>query len=261
MKTFSARVERYAPIEDVAIRSDAEGRIIDAYAAVFGVRQEIRDHEGHYLEELTPTTFDVTLRQRADRLQFMFNHGKTIYGTPSERFSMPLGTVLDVRADGRGLFTSSRFANTDLADEVLELVETGAIRGMSFSGAFIKTRNGGRDEQTGLPVKVRTETGLREYGPTPFPAYQDARVEQVRHEIDDLLADMEIERLAEHLAGRPEAERDVLRAALAASAVESPVDPDADADPTDPPSDRHVRTRDERVREMRRLLVRLKVEP
>lgn len=255
--TFRSRVERYAPIEDVSVRSDSEGRIIDAYAAVFNTRQEIRDHEGHYLEELTPTTFERTLQQRAGRLQFMFNHGKTLYGTPSERFSMPLGVPIEVRADGRGLFTSSRFANTELADEVLELVETGAIRGMSFSGAFLKSRSGGRDPESGLPVKIRTETALREYGPTPFPAYQDARIEQVRHEIDDLLCGTDIETIAAHLAERPETERDAIRAALS-SAVELGNDSDADVDLADPPSHGHVATKAQRQRDLRVLLAREK---
>lgn len=211
---IATRVERYAPLEDIQVRSGGTGRTVDAYAAVFDTRQEVRDAEGHYLEELAPTSFDRTLQQRAGRFQVMFNHGKTMYGTPSERFSMPLGTPLEVRSEPRGLFTSTEYARTELADEVLSLIESGAIRGMSFSGAFVGTDRLASDATTGLPVRRRTEIAMREYGPTPFPAYQDARIEQVRHEFVDMLGVLNVEELVAHLRSLPESERTAIVDAL-----------------------------------------------
>lgn len=228
--TITHRVERYVPLDDISVRTEGGDRIIDAYAATFGDRQEIRDAEGHYLEEIDPAAFDRTLAQRGDRLQVLYNHGKTIYGTPSERFSMPYGTPLEVRPDGRGLFTSTRVANTPLGDEVLELVNTGAVRGQSFAGGFLSTRPV-QGERGGLPVKVRTEIALREYGLTPFPAYQSAQVVGVRAEAMHLLAEMDTETLVAHLCELPVERRDALLDALSAAADPGTSDPDDAADP------------------------------
>lgn len=215
------RVERYAPLEDIQIRSGGSGRVVDAYAAVFNTRQEIRDQEGHYVEELAPQSFERTLTQRAGRFQVMFNHGKTMYGTPSERFSMPLGTPLELRAEPRGLFTSTEYAKTELADEVLSLIDSGAIRGMSFSGAFVGTEKPGKDPATGLPIHRRTEIAMREYGPTPFPAYQEARIEQVRHDFVEVLGVLNTEELVAHLRALPDSERAAIAAALETPAADT----------------------------------------
>jgi HK97 family phage prohead protease len=212
-------VERYMPLDDIQVRSDGDGRTVDAYAAVFGVRQEIRDREGHYLEELAPTAFDRTLAQRADRLQYIFNHGRTMHGTPSERFSMPIGTPVEVVADTRGVRTTSRIAKTDLGDEVLELIRDGAIRGQSFGGAFTTTETAGRDESSGLAVKLRTEVALREYGPTPFPAYEQARIVGVRSEALEIIEQLSVDEIVSLLAPLSVDARSELVAALTDSAL------------------------------------------
>lgn len=187
-------MERYFPIHDLSVRSDGDRRILDAYAAVFGVEQEIHDQEGRYLEVLSPTSFDRTIAQRADRFQTLFNHGRTVDGTPSERFSMPYGKILEVRADNVGVRTSTEFGRTDLAREVLSLVEDGIVRGMSFSGAFVATDRK-RAKAGGLPTYTRTEVAMREFGVTPFPAYSDARIVGLRADLDLLSVD----ELTEHL--------------------------------------------------------------
>ncbi len=221
---------RYVPLDDIVVRTEGGQRIIDAYAAVFGVRAEIRDREGHYREELDRTSFDRTIAQRSGKFGVFYNHGLTIHGTPSERHSMPYGTPLSVRADNVGVMTSTQVANTDLGSEILELVEAGAIRGQSFSGRFLATRNGEKD--AGLPVKIRTEVAMREYGLTPFPAYAEALVVGVRADLDCLSTDD----LAAYVAGLPENERAALIDALSATAdpgtgTEAPGPPDAVSNP------------------------------
>lgn len=178
---------RSYPLLDLELRSDADGRTVDAYAAVFDELVEIHDGSGHYMERISPSAFDRTIAQRGTKFGVFFNHGTTIYGTPSERYSMPIGTPVEVRADGRGLFTRTRYNNTPVADEVLESIRTGAITGQSFSGRFLgsdpaKTPRGGfkRDADGNLTVVTRTEIALREYGPTPFPAYEAAAITGVR---------------------------------------------------------------------------------
>lgn len=231
--TIHNRVERYVPLDDMQVRTEGGDRIIDAYAAVFGVRQEIRDIEGHYLEEIGSQAFDRTLAQRSGRIQVIFNHGKTIHGTPAERFSMPYGTAVEMRADGKGLFTSTKVANTPLGDEVYELARSGAVRGQSFSGGFLKTDPQGRDRASGLHVKVRTEIALREYGLTPFPYYQDAHVVGVRNE----LAALEPEDLADFIAGLEEPVRTLVLGKIPPFVAADPGTDDTTDDPPDPGTD------------------------
>jgi HK97 family phage prohead protease len=211
-------IERYAPIDDLACRAEGGRRIIDAYASVFGIPQEIRDREGHYIEEIDRTAFDRSIAQRGDRIQVMFNHGLTMHGTPAERFSMPIGRAVEVRPDARGLWTSTEIADTELGSEVYELVQSGAIRGMSFSGPVYTTEAAGRDDATGLPIKRRTELGLREYGPTPFPAYHDAQIVAARSLVFDDLSHMTAEEIRGLVADLP----DTVRANLA-RALDAPV--------------------------------------
>lgn len=206
-------LERYSPLIDISIRSGGDGRTVDAYTAVFDTQQEIRDREGHYIEELARTSFDRTTAQRAGKFQSFFNHGRTMTGTPSDFFSMPLGKVLEVKPDGQGLFTSTRYSNTPLADQVLELIGDGTVTGMSWSGTPIKTERS-RPPKGGLPTFRRTEIALREFGPTPFPSYADARIQAVRAEAPEMLALLEPEELAAYLRGLPDVDRAVLLDAL-----------------------------------------------
>ncbi|TDE40505.1 hypothetical protein E1295_31900 [Nonomuraea mesophila] len=196
---------RAFPLDDISIRSDGDGRTVVAYAAVFDTPTEIRDRDGHYLEEISRTAFDKSLGERGNRFGVLYNHGATLHGTPSERASVPLGTPLEVRADGRGLLTVTRYNRTPLADEVLEAIRNGDIRGQSFSGRMIQSKPGRgpwRPRGGKLTTVTRTEIALREYGPTPFPAFEAAEIVGVRSLADRLaeLGDDERAELARMLS-------------------------------------------------------------
>src|SRR6185437_6996048 len=122
------------------------------------------------------------------RIGVFYNHGMTLNGTPSDRHSMPIGKILDIKADSRGLWTEIRYHRSALADEVLENIREGSIPGYSFSGIFRRSdrpipRGGFRAGRDGsLPTVRRTESTLRELGPTPFPVYAGAAVTGMRSE-------------------------------------------------------------------------------
>lgn len=239
------RVERYAPLLDLQVRANTgDGRTVDAYAAVFDTEQEVRDQDGHYVETIAPTAFDRTIAQRAGQFQVMFNHGKTMYGTPSEKFAMPYGKPLQVRSDAKGLFTSTEISKTPLGDEVLQLVKDGVLKGQSFSGAFV-----GREtyRSATLPGIRRTEIAMREYGLTPFPVYAEAHVTGVRSEFKEMLDEMDPAELARSLTGlSPEARAEVLRELSAA---------DTGTGTTAPPATGHA-TRTERQQALRKLILK-----
>ncbi|WP_067967513.1 HK97 family phage prohead protease [Nocardiopsis trehalosi] len=180
---------RSFPLEDMKVAS-TDGRTVEAYAAVFDTPTEIRDRDGHYLETISRTAFDKTIRERGPAgFGVFYHHGMTLGGTPSERGSVPIATSLEVRADARGVFTRARYHKTPLAEEVLEAIREGSITGQSFSGRFLQSsparvpraRAGGE-----LPTVVRTEIAMREYGPTPTPAYAAAEIVGVRALVDSI---------------------------------------------------------------------------
>jgi HK97 family phage prohead protease len=229
--------QRCFPLEDISIRSGGDGRTVDAYAAVFNTPTEIHDQDGHYNEEIDRTAFHRTLTQLAPagsranwRVGVFYNHGRTLYGTPSERGSVPIGTPLEITADKRGLRTTTRYNKTELADEVLESIRSGAITGQSFQGAFLRSdpgtrpRGGWRADRSGnLQTVRRTEIALREYGPTPIPAYPDAAILGVRttQQIARLLADLDEDQRSELI--------DMLRTG-------TPLETPAQGEPAGPPA-------------------------
>lgn len=171
--------DRTFAVEDLHVRSDGSGRVVEAYAAVFNSRTEIMDQDGHYNEELTPTSFDRTIQHRGPKgFGVLFNHGKTIDGAPNPAATMPIGVPLEVRADERGVFTATRYLDNPLADQVLGAIKAGAIRSQSFSGRFTKSARSYPDGRGrgSLPVITRQEVDMREYGPAVFAAYEAAAI-------------------------------------------------------------------------------------
>lgn len=184
-------IVRAVALDDIAIRNDGSGRTVVAYAAVFDVEAEIVDGQGHYLERNAPGAFDRTLDRirpqggrSAWRAMCVFNHGMTILGSPSPYGT--LGAPVEIRADDRGLLTTTRFNRTSHADEVLDMIRNGDIGGFSYRGRIYRSdkqmpTRGWRPRKDGtLEVVTRTELGLVDYGPTPIPAFADAVVVGMR---------------------------------------------------------------------------------
>jgi HK97 family phage prohead protease len=183
---MSARpVERGFLLDDVHVRSDGDGRTVEAYAAMFDTRAEIQDQDGHYNEVLAPTSFNRTIHAKGPGgFRVLFNHGRTIDGTPNPMATTPIGTPIEVRADERGVFTATRYINNPLADDVLDAIKAGAIKAQSFSGRFLKSARTWPDgrRQGALSLITRNEIDMREYGPAVFAAYEAAAILGTRSE-------------------------------------------------------------------------------
>jgi HK97 family phage prohead protease len=198
--------DRTYALEDIEIQRGGDGRTVEAYAAVFGQEAEIRDQHGHYVERIDANAFAKTIAERGprdgrpSRIGVFYNHGRDLDGKPNAVASVPIGTPLEIRADSRGLLTVTRYNKSDLADHVLEAIRDGQIRGQSFRGRVFQNR---RDGQRGkLPVVVRTELGLTEYGPTFTPAYEGAGILAIRSQAD--LEEMIRSMIAENLGTGPD---------------------------------------------------------
>lgn len=160
-----------------------DGRTVRAYAAVFDTPAEIHDQHGHYIEQIHRTAFNRQIGLGIDRVNVFYNHTLTAMGTPSDLGSVPIGSPMEIRPDGKGLLTLTRYNRSQLADSVLEAIRAGDIRGYSFRGRIFKSnpdRVPRARSRGALPTITRMELGLSEYGPTPNPAYAEAGILAIR---------------------------------------------------------------------------------
>lgn len=190
-------VIRSYPLLDMAVRSEDGGRVVEALAAVWDVETSVRDHQGEYREVLRSTLFSDWLRSGRSPA-VLYNHGLDVWGRPSDRFSMPLGTPIEIRSDAKGLMTVTRYAQTELADEVLGLIRDGAIRGQSFRAVWEQSSPASGFFRGGKQLVERHRGTLIEYGPTPTPVYDAAEILSVRSltELVDGLSDSDRNALA-----------------------------------------------------------------
>ncbi len=176
-------VERAFPITDFEIRTESGERFLDAYAAVFNQEAEIRDiFEGEFLEVIRPGAFTKTIRENRAKFRSFFNHARTIFGMPDQRFTMPIGVSVEMREDKRGLWTVTRFARGEAAELAVQAIEDETVDAMSFSGKFEKSNTIAATGGKKLDLIERTEIRMREYGPGIFPAYKGAKIADLRSE-------------------------------------------------------------------------------
>lgn len=207
---------RSFPLLDINVRSGGDGRTVEAYAAVFDSPTDIADGQGRYREQIARGAFNDAIARRSN-YPVMFNHGMTMYGTPSDKWSAPIGVTTELRTDGRGLVSIWRADPTPAGDEVLAMINSGSVSAQSFSGRFTESnpvmpRGGyGPDKRTGeLPLVTRNTVLLRELGPAVFAAYPDAAIlgtrmaEQLASQITGLDPDERAE-LVRLLAATPDA--------------------------------------------------------
>ena len=221
---------RSFPLEDISVRSGGDGRTVDAYATLFDVPAEIHDEDGEYEEENDQAMYNRALSDAAPqgsrqswRVGVFYNHGMTIWKTPSDLYSLPVGVPLEIRPEKRGLFTRTRYHKGETCDRILAAIDEGSLTAYSVSGRYLRSTppvprgQGFRRSRDGSLIRVRRlEATLREYGPTPFPAYAGAEIVGVR-----------AEHIATMLSTLDRGERDRLAEMIRSGAPLDSPDPDA----------------------------------
>lgn len=235
---------RSVPLLDYEIERGGDGRTVVAYAATFDDPYEVVDFEGHYDETINRAAFNRMLGRGFGNVQVLYNHGRTISGTPAAEFSKPVGVAEDIKAEPRGLLTRTRYLKTPLGDEMLEMWDSKAITAQSFRGPIIRSSTISRSGPNGRPLIERLELGLVEYGPAPFAVNSGADLVAIRSALleDRLsaLGDLSDEERAELAAAltleKPHDTPDELSPGDVAPVEPDPQEDPADQAPVDPAS-------------------------
>lgn len=168
---------RMTPIGEARLASDEEaGNVMVGYPIVFNSWTEVSGWEGNFMERIAPTAVAKTLNERGDQVKVLFNHGMD-----PQIGDKPLGKPKRMVVDATGLWTETPLANTSYNADMRELMNIGALAGMSFRFSVMKEdivdEPGISDwNPKGLPERTITELKLYEYGPVTFPAYEATTV-------------------------------------------------------------------------------------
>lgn len=247
------QLSRAFDLIDLQVRDDGQGgRTVDAYASVFDVEYECFDwFDGHYMETIKKGAFEKTLREhkakRFHKLKCLFNHGTDIFGWPSDRHSLPIGAPIEVKEDSKGLWTSTKFNESELGAEVFAQIASDPPTIDSYSFAFfpILSKRIEPAKGSGDLAKVhRLEVRLVEYGPCIFPANAAAEVQGVRS-------------MAEHLRKLSPAQLTELLKEIGVAPPGTGPDPSRDQAPPEPGPDLTQLVQlelEQRQRELRLLL-------
>lgn len=176
-------------IEVISRAKGGDGRTVEAYAAVFDIPTEVHDQHGDYVEVIDQKAFNREIANGVvRRAQVLLNHGFDAQGGTGGMQQAPLGSPVDIKADGRGLLTVSRYNDGPLSEQVLAGIRNGDYRAQSFQGPIRRSdpqRPPGRARaNSNLPTVRRLELGLKNYGPTMDPYYPQAEITAVRSVVE-----------------------------------------------------------------------------
>lgn len=146
-------------LEGATTFDDATGEVT-GYASIFGNI----DHAGDVIEH---GAYTKTIAESGNKVRFLWQHDR----------SEPIGSVLELKEDGKGLWFRAKFANTQRAQEARELMSMGAMD--SFSIGYVPVLEV-RDEVNGRVINRIKEVRLFEISPVTFPCNPEATIASIK---------------------------------------------------------------------------------
>lgn len=140
-------------------KADGEEGVIEGYAAYFN---NVDSYNDVILQGAFKNITDVS------DVKLFYNH---------EWNTVPIGTVMQLYEDDKGLKFQAKFNQTTLADDVKEAIKTGGITKMSI-GYSVKDSEFNRD--TG--IRYIKDINLYEISPVNFPANDMAAIQSYKKE-------------------------------------------------------------------------------
>ena len=140
-------------------------------------------YEGHFMERVVPGAFAKTIRENRSSMQVLFHHGLDQLGV------QVLGEIVALDEDAEGAAYE-----VSLFDGIPQLVLDGLRAGVYGSShrfavvhdEYVQRPKRSEHNPRGIPERSITEAKVREFGPTPFPAYGGA-TSGVRSMTDEML--------------------------------------------------------------------------
>jgi HK97 family phage prohead protease len=152
----------------------SSGREMFGHFAVFNQWTEIDSwYEGKFLERIAPGAFTDTLRDDADRIRIMYNHGRD-----PQIGDKPIAAPDTLREDQTGLYYEAELFDEPYATQLLPALRTGQL-GASFRFSVVQEQwvepSKATDHNPGkLPERTVQACNLFEGGPCPWGAYPQA---------------------------------------------------------------------------------------
>lgn len=173
-----------------SLRDDGDGTrpVMFGYFTVFDQWAEIDSaYEGHFLERVAPGAAAKTITENRKNMRVLFHHGQDRLGL------QVLGAIEELYEDERGAYYEVGLF--DIPQLVLDGLRSG-VYGSSYrfkviDDDYVKHPRRSDHNPKGMPERTIREVKVREFGPTPFPAFAGA-TSGVRSMTDAML----LERLA-----------------------------------------------------------------
>lgn len=166
------QVRRSLEIDDIAVERSSQGRILTARALTYNTPYDVSDDGGRswYQEVWRAGVFTKSLTQRAGKIPMLITH---------DRRAMPIGATIGAVDDPGAFIFRAKVSNTQAGDEALELINDGALTGISVGAVSLK------DREVKRGVVERIEAKLAEISLTPFAQMADGQVLAVRADINN----------------------------------------------------------------------------
>ena len=153
-------------IDGYEVRASGDGRTIDVLAVPFDAPTNI----GRYVETFKRGSFSKTIADgKPERVKLFAQH--------EDQKALPLGAAKRLEERSDGLHGSFRISRTRAGDEVLALIEDGALDSVSIG--FIPVRSDWTQDRKAVQ---RREVKLMEVSLVAYPAYQEAKVLALREQ-------------------------------------------------------------------------------
>ena len=137
---------------------DTGNRTFSGYASIFG-------NIDSYGDVVMKGAFTQTIKERASRIKVMYNH------------MWAIGKAVELEETDRGLWVKGFISDTPRGNEVLTLMNDGAIDEMSIGYESIKSD---REQRDGKDVRLLREIKLYEFSPVDFAANDQAVITSVK---------------------------------------------------------------------------------
>lgn len=162
--TINANHIERRPIPSFRAENTDNTFTLSGYAALFNtLSQTLYDWTGGFREKIAPGAFSASLAQ--DDIRMLWNHNSDY---PLARRSAGNLTLIE---DATGLYFRATPANTSIAADLIELIRSNIITGMSFGFSVL-------DEEWDLDpdnqiIRTLLKIKLYEISPVTWPAYTD----------------------------------------------------------------------------------------